>query len=300
MSARLALIIACGLIVSAPAISLATLTKSGEDRAALEARIGEKRDELGALSSRERAQEARLRETVGALYRMTRGPSDRFEAGIEGALKRYAEGTRLERIIRAELDGLSALRQEREILAASIVEDQRLLAEELERAASVEARRRELEAQARIFASDLPALPVAPLIGQGGTISVHGDPLSTLGFASLRGNLGAPVRGVFRVRDAVRDGGPGLEFLVPEGTPIVSVADGRIAYTDRLRDFGRLVIVDHGQSYFTVYAGLSRIDAETGAFVAKGQVLGAADEAGLFFEVREGARSLDPRHWTGL
>lgn len=299
MNIRIAIL---ALIVagSIPATALGTLKTSGEDRVLIEARIEEKRAMLAQISERERALQERLRETVSALYRMTRGPSSRFNAGIEGALRRYAEGARLESIVRAELDGLRAIRDERDALTASIVEDERRLAEELEREAQIEARRRELEAQARIFAADLPPLPVAPLAVQGGTIRIHGDPLSTLGFASLRGKLGAPVRGIYRVRDAVRDGGPGLEFLVSEGTPVVAVADGRVAYTDRLRDFGRLVILDHGQSYFTVYAGLSRIDVQTGAFVAKGQGIGTADEAGVFFEVREGARSLDPRHWTGL
>lgn len=299
MNLRIALF-ALALTAWLPSIAHGTLQKSGEDRAGIEARIEEKRAELAALSEKERALEARLKGTINARYRLTRGPSARFEAGIDGALRRYAEGARLEKVIRRELEGLKALRDQQASLTASIVEDERLLAAELERLATVEARRRELEAQAKVFAAELPPLPVAPLMTQGGSIHVHGDPLTTLGFASLRGKLGAPVHGIFRVRDAVRDGGPGLEFLVAEGTPVVAVADGRIAYTDRLRDFGRLVIVDHGQSYFTVYAGLSRIDAQTGGFVAKGQVLGAADEAGVFFEVREGARSLDPRHWTGL
>lgn len=288
------------LIASAPSTAYGTLKKSGEERAQIEARIEARRAELAVISKRERALEARLKGTVTALYRLSRGPSVHLEAGLDGALRRYADGARLEKVIRRTLEDLGAVREERDALAALIVDDQRLLAEELQRLASVEARRRELEAQAKIFAAELPPLPVAPLLAQGGTINVHGDPITALGFASLRGKLGAPVHGVFRVRDAVRDGGPGLEFLVAEGTPIVAVADGRIAYTDQLRDFGRLVIVDHGQSYFTVYAGLSRIDAQTGGFVAKGQLLGAADEAGVFFEVREGARSLDPRHWTGL
>ncbi|MBC7172748.1 MAG: M23 family metallopeptidase, partial [Polyangiaceae bacterium] len=116
------------------------------------------------------------------------------------------------------------------------------------------------------------------------------------------GRLGSPVRAPAFVRDAVRDDGPGIELVAPAGTPVFAAAEGRVAFARTYGSYGRVVIVDHGGGYYTVYGGLGRIDAQVGDAINAGAPLGtigSAPEPALFFEVREGSRSLDVRSWLG-
>lgn len=265
--------------------------------ASSEAEVKELEGERGELARR-------LAERTRALYRLARRPVLPAGEGLSAFLEHHGRVRRLERVVRQDLETMRLLDERIQAARANVEAKKNALAEERARLEAIERRRKQLEDRARVFAGEMPSLGVAPLpelSTYGGSIVVRDmDESLSLGFASLRGRLGAPVRGTFRVRDAVRDGGPGLEFLVSQGAPVHAVADGRVAYADRDPDHGRLIIVDHGQSFFTVYGGLSAVRARVGAFVAKGEAIGTADASGVYFEIRQGARSLDPRHWTGL
>jgi murein DD-endopeptidase MepM/ murein hydrolase activator NlpD len=263
--------------------------------------LGEERE---SLAKSKVALEGRIKIRARALYRLARRPVTLDDEGFAALLGHHARVRRMERIVRADVEALRFTAERAQGIEAALAKKKKALDEERVRLTAIAKRRKQLEDRARVFDGDLPTLgvvPVVPLGIPGGSVVVHdADAALSLGFSSLQGKLGAPVRGTFRVRDAVRDGGPGLELLVSQGAPVYSVADGRVAYSDRDPDHGRLVIVDHGQNFFTVYGGLSSVRARIGAFVAKGEAIGAADASGVFFEVRQGARSLDPRHWTGL
>ena len=162
----------------------------------------------------------------------------------------------------------------------------------------------ELENAARALEEAVGALP-APAAGSGAP--------SGPAFATLRGRLLAPVsarvaRGFGRVVDSESRTvtfRKGVDFEVPEGTDVQAVAAGLVRYAGRFRGYGNVVILDHGDRYFSVYAHLSRIDVEAGARLAGGEPLGASGETGslsgphLYFEIRRGADALDPRSWFG-
>jgi septal ring factor EnvC (AmiA/AmiB activator) len=132
-------------------------------------------------------------------------------------------------------------------------------------------------------------------------------------FESLRGQLAAPVdapiaRDFGRVVDErfrTETFRKGVEFEAPRGTPVRAVAPGRVRYAGRFRGYGNLVILDHGDQYFTVYAHLSQIDVEVGQGAAAGEGIGLLGDSGslsgpsLYFEVRRGGTPLDPREWLG-
>jgi murein hydrolase activator len=296
------LICAPAMAVGAPGI----VDRAPPGAEELERRIQGMSEELDSLVRGQDALERRLKQRAAALYRLARRPVMLGEEGFAALLSHQARIKRMESIVRADVEAIRYSNERKGVLVGALEETKKALEEERARLAAIEKRKKQLEDRARVFAGDLPQLgvvPIAPVAISGGSMVVLDEDASlslSLGFASLRGKLGAPVRGTFRVRDAVRDGGPGLEILVSAGTPVYSVADGRVAYSDRDPDHGRLVIVDHGHNYFTVFGGLSSVRARIGDFVAKGEVIGAADATGVFFEVRQGARSLDPRHWTGL
>jgi murein DD-endopeptidase MepM/ murein hydrolase activator NlpD len=136
----------------------------------------------------------------------------------------------------------------------------------------------------------------------GGT----GADRSTGGFVAARGRLLFPLLGRAEVRPAKREGtdGPGLEIRAPAGTPVRAVFAGRIAFADRYGPYGRLVIVDHGEHYYTVSGNLAGIDVKVGEEVAAGERVGSVGDDGhgamLYFEVRHGTETVPPGPWLGL
>jgi septal ring factor EnvC (AmiA/AmiB activator) len=167
-----------------------------------------------------------------------------------------------------------------------------------ERAALVE-----LEKAARALEETLVALRDAPT-GTRGALS--GPP-----FASLQHELPPPVdvpiaRGFGRVVDEeffTETFRKGVEYDAPEGAPVRAVADGDVRFAGWFRGFGRLVILDHGDEYFTVSGHLSEMSVEVGDRVSRGDAIGAVGETGslsgpqLYFEIRRGGAPLDPRDW---
>jgi len=133
------------------------------------------------------------------------------------------------------------------------------------------------------------------------------EPTDSTGFASKQGRLATPVAGEFRVVDARRSesDGSGIEFQAPSGTSVRAVAAGRVAFSDRYGSYGRLVILDHGDGFYTAYGGLGHVEVRTGdelsAFARMGSIAGdSRGAAALYFEVRKGTKTLPPRVWLGL
>ena len=146
--------------------------------------------------------------------------------------------------------------------------------------------------------------------------ALEGEPAerrSALGppFANLRGELPAPVAapivGEFgRVVDAefrTQTFRKGVEFAALRGAAVRAVAAGRVRYAGWFSGYGRLVILDHGDQYFSVSAHLEEISVSVGQAVARGDAIGTVGETGslagprLYFEIRQGSEALDPRRW---
>ncbi len=65
-----------------------------------------------------------------------------------------------------------------------------------------------------------------------------------------------------------------------------------------LRGYGSFVIIDHGEQYYSTYAGLGEVRAVKGRLVQTGTVLGLADDDGIVrFELRQIRKPLDPVDW---
>ena len=127
----------------------------------------------------------------------------------------------------------------------------------------------------------------------------------------LAGDLDWPVRGTV-LRGFGRSVHPrfktvtlnnGLNIAAPAGSPVAAVAAGRVEFCDDLPGFGRCVILDHGEGYYTLYAPLDRAYVAAGAEIARGQIVAevgrptAGEEPQLYFEVRHGRTPLDPADW---
>lgn len=126
------------------------------------------------------------------------------------------------------------------------------------------------------------------------------------GFAASRGKLLMPIAGRTEVRAAKRDGtdGPGLEMLCAEGSVVRAVYTGHVAFADRYGAYGRIVIIDHGDHYYTVSGNLGAIEVHVGDEISAGERLGTVGNDGegamLYFEVRHGGQTVLPGPWLGL
>ncbi len=126
------------------------------------------------------------------------------------------------------------------------------------------------------------------------------------GFATARGRLLFPVAARADVRPARREGtgGPGLEIHAAAGSVVRATFAARVAFADRYGPYGRMVILDHGDHYYTVSGNLDAVDVKIGQDVGAGDRLGTVGDDGagamLYFEVRHGSQAVPPGPWLGL
>jgi septal ring factor EnvC (AmiA/AmiB activator) len=96
----------------------------------------------------------------------------------------------------------------------------------------------------------------------------------------------------------------GIEIKAHEGDDVKAVHQGVVAYADWFKGYGLVVVLDHGDHYYTLYAHLGKVDVKVGEAVTRGQVIGVVGETGmsdeqtLYFELRHHGTPLDPL--TGL
>nr|WP_229512789.1 peptidoglycan DD-metalloendopeptidase family protein [Massilia sp. AB1] len=127
-------------------------------------------------------------------------------------------------------------------------------------------------------------------------------------FASLRGRLGAPVSGSVAARFGSRRGeGPtwkGMFIRAAEGAEVRAVAQGRVVYSDWMRGFGNLIIIDHGGEYLSIYGNNQSLLKRAGDMVRPGEAIASAgntggnEESGLYFELRHRGKAFDPASWV--
>lgn len=92
----------------------------------------------------------------------------------------------------------------------------------------------------------------------------------------------------------------GVDIRLPAGSPVRSMAPGRVRFAGRMEGFGRVVWVDHGEAVMSVYGHLSEIHVRTGQPVSHRAVVGLSGASGnadaplLHFEIWRWGRPVDP------
>jgi septal ring factor EnvC (AmiA/AmiB activator) len=137
-----------------------------------------------------------------------------------------------------------------------------------------------------------------------------GAPVIALPIRPFRGDLPWPVAGRVVTRFGRQSAGRfgtsivrnGIEVSAAEGTTATAVHEGTVAYAAPFSGFGTLVIVDHGQSAFTLYGHLLETVVRPGMNVSRGVPVGRvgvgpSGGAALYFEVRIDGRPVDPLQW---
>jgi len=130
-------------------------------------------------------------------------------------------------------------------------------------------------------------------------------------FSSLKGLLNMPVKGKIvsffgphrNKKFNVTNFQSGVEIKADRGEPIRAVYNGQILYARWFKGYGNMVIIDHGDNYYTIYAHAQEIFASQGDTVEKGEVVATVGDSGsmigpsLHFEVRHHGKPVDPLKW---
>ena len=130
-------------------------------------------------------------------------------------------------------------------------------------------------------------------------------------FPTLRGSLKRPVSGkVVKSFGRNRTGrfntyilSNGVTIQSAEGTPIRSVYGGKVIFADWFSGYGRIIIVDHGGGYYTLYGHLLELMVAVGDEVEADKVIGLVGDSGslegaaLYFEIRYHGKPVDPSPW---
>jgi septal ring factor EnvC (AmiA/AmiB activator) len=139
----------------------------------------------------------------------------------------------------------------------------------------------------------------------------HYEPAPSNGsFARQRGSLRLPVRGAVSGRfGSPRDGGGtwrGLFIKAGSGSEVKAIAGGRVVFSEWMRGFGNLLIVDHGDAYLSIYGNNDALLKQVGQAVRGGETIatvgnsGGNPDSGLYFELRHQGQPIDPMKWASL
>lgn len=250
----------------------------------LAASIAQRRDELVKLKTEQLVRQGEL---------------DRTRAARAVALEQLAAQLAGQR---AEVLGL----RENEQRLASLVEV-------LARQASERAAKERAEAADRTEASAMAAPRSRPETSRQGSVVGEARPLAGptptgVRFSQLRGTMGFPVRGelIGRFGAPRAEGGTrwrGVFIRAGGGEDVVAVAAGEIVFSDWMRGYGNLIIVDHGEDYLTIYGNNDALLRVVGDRISGGTPIasvgasGGGQESGLYFEVRHKGEPMDPMQW---
>ncbi len=128
-------------------------------------------------------------------------------------------------------------------------------------------------------------------------------------FVSRKGKLKWPLKGsVAHSYGSPRSGElrwEGWLISAKAGAAVNAVHNGRVVFSNYLRGFGLLIILDHGDGYMTLYAHNQELLKDTGDWVQSSETVARAGDTGglskpaLYFEIRKQGKPADPKSWLG-
>ncbi len=128
-------------------------------------------------------------------------------------------------------------------------------------------------------------------------------------FSSLKGQLSWPVKGRLSNKfgsaraESAESTWDGVLIDAGEGTEIHAVTSGKVVFSDWLRGYGLLIIIDHGKGYMSLYAFNQSLYRQVGEWVDVGEVIasvgqsGGRSRSGLYFGIRNKGKPVDPLEW---
>ncbi len=133
------------------------------------------------------------------------------------------------------------------------------------------------------------------------------EAIELAGLSHLKGHLGWPVNGNLSNKFGRKRRGSlrwkGVVIHSTTGTPVKTVQQGLVLFADWLKGFGWVIVVDHGDSYMSLYGHNQTLLKAVGEKVEAGEPIalvgksGGQSKAGLYFEIRHQGIAINPAVW---
>lgn len=310
------------------------VTRLSAELQAVELRIRELESQYREIELRAEVNEPYVAERISALYKLSWLGKLNLLASAESMFDFFTDRRSLELILAYDASVMSQLSQDKASLKAVIAQLATLRVEKLtttaalseridamnsERArretvlaevrgkkylqlAAVEALKasaRDLDQTVAAFQAESPS-PASPL-----------PMVAEKPFSALKGLLMMPVKGKIASSFGphtdrqfnVTHFQSGINIQADRGEPIRAVYSGQTLFSSWLKGFGNMIIIDHGENYYTIYAHLEEQFKSKGDPVQAGEVIatvgdtGSLTGAGLHFEIRHHGKPMNPLGW---
>jgi septal ring factor EnvC (AmiA/AmiB activator) len=248
-------------------------------------------------------------ESIPDLLRRRRALDSLLQADLEvlGRLRAHSLAAKAAR------DELAGLRDEvarataeeadkRAALEARALQQRRLLAAAQEDRAMHEQAVRELEQAAAALSGEVRVLqqrPAAAAATDEPIVKFRGKLPFPVDTGRIEAHFGRSVDDRFGTVTMRR----GIDVRSPEGTEVHAIHAGRVVHSGWFHGYGNLLIIDHGDGYFSLMAHLGTLARAKGDDVHRGDAVGTVGDSGslkgayLYFELRQGQMPLDPELW---
>ncbi len=286
-----------------------------ERRQDLEERLEQSRSALQALREKLESRLVALYKFSGMGYLFPLLVAGDLESGIH-AVKAMGELLKSDRVLfaalKAEQTSLQVLRRELEAKERSRAAVQSRLEEE--KAVLEDLKNEKIQFLVRLQ-EERRLKAVEPGGAVPGERKGRADPeAEPVPFSQRRGQLPLPASGQVFTGKEGKKGSPydsilynnGIILRAPAGEPVKAIHPGVVVFAGWFKGYGNLMIIDHGQHYYSLMAHMDRLHKKAGDRVGESEVVGVVGETGsidgpkLYFEIRHGGRPVDLQNWVNL
>ena len=141
--------------------------------------------------------------------------------------------------------------------------------------------------------------------------SIPDSKFDGVNFKKLKGKLKLPVKGkiIHKFNSKRKVTGvrwKGLFIRSLEGSEVYAVASGKVVFSDWIKGFGNIIIIDHGKGYMSLYGNNDSLLKESNDIVKGGSVIALVGNSGgnitngLYYELRKNSKPFNPLKWTTL
>ncbi|MEW6055749.1 MAG: peptidoglycan DD-metalloendopeptidase family protein [Bdellovibrionota bacterium] len=124
-------------------------------------------------------------------------------------------------------------------------------------------------------------------------------------FAGLKGKLPFPVDGQilssfgksYNSKTNLLTFQKGITIGALPGTDVRAISGGKVVFAGPLKNYGRIVILEHPGKYYTLYGQLGSLAREQGAWIAQGEIVGKSTGEPVYFEIRDKNVAINPLQW---
>jgi len=130
-------------------------------------------------------------------------------------------------------------------------------------------------------------------------------------FSSMKGRLPFPVKGRIITQFGRKEHPDlhtytfekGIEIKAPLGKEVRSVFEGKVIFADWFKGYGNMMIINHGEKYYSLFAHTSKLFKKTGDLVGQGETIALVGDTNslkgscLYFEIRHHGKPQNPLKW---